>query len=90
MFKNPKEVLKPMTIAEMGKYRVHKSTKVPETKKNLFHILTKKRFQQLNQDLYERFHAFNSPRSSFPKRGGVDGGKWEPPLKVYHKVKPKP
>ena len=57
MFKNQKVVLKPITIAEMGKYRVQKSTKVPETKKNSLHMLTKKRFQQLNQDLYEKFHA---------------------------------
>ena len=58
-----------MTIAEMGKYRVQKSTKVPETKKNSLHILTKKRFQKLNQDLYEKFHAFNSPGLSFSKPG---------------------
>ena len=31
-------------------------------------------FQELNQDLYERFHAFNSLGLSFPKPGGVDGG----------------
>ena len=85
IFKNQKVVLKPMTIAEMGKYCVQKSTKVLETKKNSLHILTKKRFQQLNQDIYEKFHAFNLPRSSFSKPGGVDGDKWQPPFKVYHK-----
>ena len=70
-----------MTIAEMGKYWVQKSTKVPETKKNSLHILTidqkknslhiltKKRFQKLNQNLYEKFHAFNSPGLSFSKPG---------------------
>ena len=76
MFKNQKVVLKPMTISKIGKYQVQKSTKVLETKKNSLHILTKNRFQQLNQDLYERFHSFNSPRSSFPKPRGVVGGKW--------------
>ena len=40
-------------------------------------------FQDLNQDLYERFHAFNSSRFSFPKSGRVDRDKWQPPLKVY-------
>ena len=49
--------------------------------------ITNKEFQQLNQDLYERFHAFNSPWSSFPKLGGVDGDKWKQSLKAYHKGK---
>ena len=39
-----------MTIAEIGKYRVQKSTKVPETKKNSLHILTKKRFQHESKE----------------------------------------
>ena len=58
MFKNQKVVLKPTTIAEMGKYRVQKSTKAPESKKNSLYILTKKKFQQLNQYLYEKSHAY--------------------------------
>ena len=70
MFKNQKVVIKPMTIAEMGKYRVQRSTKVPKTKKNSLYILTKKRFHQLNQNLNEGFHAFNSPGLCFPKPGG--------------------
>ncbi|KAL6344261.1 hypothetical protein AAG906_037825 [Vitis piasezkii] len=40
-------------------------------------------FQDLNEDLYEIFHAFNSSRFSFPKSGRVDRDKWQPPLKVY-------
>ena len=40
--------------------------------------ITNREFQQLNQDLYERFHAFSSSRSSFPKPEGVDGDKWQP------------
>ena len=44
-------------------------------------------FQKLNQGLYEKFHALNSLRSSFSKLGRVDGDKWQPPLKVYHKCK---
>ena len=71
----------------MGKYRVQKSTKVLETKKNSLHILTKKRFQQLNQYLYKKFHAFNSSGSGFSKGGVVDGDKWQPPSKVYYKRK---
>ena len=47
------------------------------------HWIIDREFQHLNQDLYERFHAFNSPGSSFPKLRGVDGNKWQPPLKVY-------
>ena len=50
MFKNQKVVLKPMTIAEIGKYRVQKSIKVPETKKNSLHILTKKKFQHESKE----------------------------------------
>ena len=49
--------------------------------------ITDNLFQQFNPDLYEKFHAFNSPGSSFSKPGGVDGDKWQPPLKVYHKRK---
>ena len=45
------------------------------------------KYQQLNQDLYEKFHAFNSPGSSFSKPRGVDDDKWQPPLKVDHKRK---
>ena len=37
--------------------------------------ITDNLFQQLNQDLYERFHAFNSPGSSFSKPRVVDGDK---------------
>ena len=38
--------------------------------------VTDNEFQQLNQDLYEKFHAFNSPRTSFSKQEEVDGDKW--------------
>ena len=41
----------------------------------------------LNQDLYERFHAFNSSRSIFPKPRRVDRDKWQPPLNVYQRRK---
>ena len=41
----------------------------------------------MNQDLYERFHVFNSLGSTFPNPGGVDGGKWQPLLKVYQRRK---
>ena len=46
-----------------------------------------RKFQQLNQGLDKRLHAFNSPASSFPKPEGVDGDMWQPSLKVYHKGK---
>lgn len=35
----------------------------------------------------ERFHSFNLPMVKIFKLGGVDGHKWLPPLKVYHKRK---
>ena len=37
--------------------------------------ITDNLFQPLNQDLYERFHAFNSPGSSFSRPRVVDGDK---------------
>ena len=42
--------------------------------------ITDNLFQLLNQDLHEKFHAFNTPWPSFPKPGGVEGGKWQPPM----------
>ena len=50
MFKNQKVVFKPMTIAEIGKYQVQRSTKALESKKNFLHILTKKRFQHESKE----------------------------------------
>ena len=41
----------------------------------------------LDQDFYERFHVFNSSRSSFPRTGRVDRDKWQPTLKVYQRLK---
>ena len=38
--------------------------------------ITYRVFQQLNQDLYERIHVFNSSGSIFSKPRGVDGDKW--------------
>ncbi|PRQ21796.1 putative nucleotidyltransferase, Ribonuclease H [Rosa chinensis] len=46
--------------------------------------LTDAELQCLDPDLYDRFHAFNLPGSSFFKPGGDDGGStWQRPLKVY-------
>ena len=46
--------------------------------------ITDAELQQLDPDLYDRFHAFNSPGSSSFKPGGDNAGpKWQKPLKVY-------
>ena len=50
MFKNQKVVLKSMTIVEMGKYQIQKSTKVTEDMKSSLHILTKKKFQHKSKE----------------------------------------
>ena len=50
MFKNPKVVLKPMTAAEMGKYRIQKSTKAAKGMKSSLHILTKNKFQHESKE----------------------------------------
>ncbi|KAL6188925.1 hypothetical protein ACLB2K_040316 [Fragaria x ananassa] len=46
--------------------------------------ITDAELQQLDPDLYDRFHAFNSPGLSSFKPGGDNAGpKWQKPLKVY-------
>ena len=50
MFKNQKVGLKPMTAAEMGKYRIQKSTKAVEGMKSSLHILIKKKFQHESKE----------------------------------------
>ncbi|KAK4847077.1 hypothetical protein QYF36_025338 [Acer negundo] len=47
--------------------------------------ITDEEFQHMNHDLYERFHAFNTPGLSLSKPGGVDGDKWQTPLRVYNR-----
>ena len=45
--------------------------------------ITDEEFQTLALDLYDQFHAFNSPGSSFSKPGRNDKGYWQHPLKTY-------
>ncbi|KAL6313102.1 hypothetical protein AAG906_018817 [Vitis piasezkii] len=71
MFKNQKVVLKPMTVAEMGKYQIQKSTKVVEGMKRSLHILTKNKFQHESKEngvIYAVIMKKVGSISSIPKK----------------------
>nr|XP_024931657.2 uncharacterized protein LOC107422641 [Ziziphus jujuba var. spinosa] len=83
MFKGRKVVLKPMTVAEMDKYKVEKPSKVSNNPQKSLHILTKKNFERENL-VPEEFPSELPPLRNIQHAIDFVPGAQLPNLPAYH------